>query len=114
MRQVRSIGGGKTSIHFNGRTENVELLFQTVISVNQLSLYGALADMIAELPVGQRAPVKPVASGQLEEQEGLTQPALADLQANEERQGKLLQEYEQRLEILSEDRSYPEYVPKLV
>ena len=31
-----------------------------VISVNQLSLYGAVADMIEELPVGQRAPGKPL------------------------------------------------------
>ena len=31
--------------------ENIELLFQMVISINQLSLDGAVADMIAELPV---------------------------------------------------------------
>ena len=68
-----------------------------VISVNQLSLYGAVADMIAELPLDQRAPGKPVASGQLDKQEILTQPSLAKLQANEERQ-------EQRFEKLSEDQ----------
>ena len=45
---------------------------------------GAVADMIAELPVGRRAPEKPVASGQLDKQEILTQPALAELQATEE------------------------------
>ena len=50
--QLRSKGGGKTTIHFNGSTENIELLLQMVISVNQLSLCGAAADMIAELPVG--------------------------------------------------------------
>ena len=75
-----------------------------VISVNQLSLHGAAADMIAELPVGQRAPGKPVVSGQLEKQEIRTQPPLAELQANEERQGNLLQEYEERFEKLSEDQ----------
>ena len=75
-----------------------------VISVNELSLYGAIADMIAELPVGQRAPVKPVASSQLDTHEILTQPPLAKLQANEERQGNLLQEYEERFEKLSEDQ----------
>ena len=48
-----------------------------VTSVNQLSLYGAVTDMIAELPVDQRAPGKPVAS---------------------------LQEYEERFERLSEDQ----------
>ena len=63
--QLRSKGGGKTTIHFNGSTENIELLLQIVISVNQLSLHGAVADMIAELPDDQIAPGKPVASGQL-------------------------------------------------
>ena len=71
-----------------------------VISVNQLSLYGAVADMIEELPVGRRAPEEPVASGQLDKQEILTQPPLAQLQANEKRQGNLLQEFEQRIEKL--------------
>ena len=65
---------GKTSIHFNGSTENIELLLQMVMSVNQHSLYGAVADMIEELPVGRRAPGKPVASGQLVKEEILTQP----------------------------------------
>ena len=33
-------GGGKTTIHFNGSTDNLGLLLQMVISVNQLSLSG--------------------------------------------------------------------------
>ena len=56
--QSRSKEGGKTSIHFNGNTKNMELLLQMVISVNQLSLYGAA--MIEELPVGERAPENPL------------------------------------------------------
>ena len=83
---------------------NVELLLQMVISVNHLSIYGAVADMIEELPVGREALGKPVASGQLDKQEILTQSALAEMQANEERQWNLLQEYEQRFEKLSEDQ----------
>ena len=35
-------------MHFNGSTQNIELLLQMVISVNQRSLYGAVADMIEE------------------------------------------------------------------
>ena len=57
--QLRSKGGGKTTIHCNVSTEK-ELLLQMVISVNQLSLCGAAADMIAEFPVDQRAPKKPL------------------------------------------------------
>ena len=41
--------------------------------------------MIVELPVGQRAPVIPVASGQRDKQEILTRPLLAEMHANEER-----------------------------
>ena len=52
---LRSKGSGKTSKHFSGSTKNIELLLEMVISVNQLSIYGAVADMIEELPVGQRA-----------------------------------------------------------
>ena len=102
--QWRSKGGGKTTIDFNGSTENIELLLQMVISINQLSLHGAVADMIEELPVNQRALGKPVASGQLDKQKILTQLPLAEMQAKEERQGNLLQEYEQRFEKLSEDQ----------
>ena len=82
-----------------------------VISVNQLSIYGAVADMIAELPVGQRAVEKPEAPGKLDKVEILTQPPLAKMQANEERQGNLLQEYEQRY---LKTRSYRDYAPKQV
>ena len=67
-----------------------------VISVNQLSIHGAVADMIEELPVGQKAPGKPAAPGQLDKQEIIAQPPLAGMQANEERQGNLLQENEQQ------------------
>ena len=38
-------GSGKKSMHFNGSNQNIELLLQMVISVNQLSIYGAVADM---------------------------------------------------------------------
>ena len=49
-------------------------------SVNQLSLYGAVADLIKELP-DQRAPGKPVALDQMK-QEILTQPPLGEVQAD--------------------------------
>ena len=74
-----------------------------VMSVNQLSLYGAVADLIKELPADQRAPGKPVALDQME-QEILIQPPLAEVQANDERQGNLLQDYERRFERLPEDQ----------
>ena len=48
-----------------------------VISVNQLSIYEAVTDMIEEWTVGQRAVGKPKAPGQLDKVEILTQPPLA-------------------------------------
>ena len=47
--ELRSKGKGKKSIHFNGSEANIELTLRTVISVNQLSIYGAVADLCKEL-----------------------------------------------------------------
>ena len=62
-----------------GSTQKNELLLQTVIAVNQLSVYRAVSDMIEELPLNQRSPGKPAASGQLDKQEILTQLPLAEV-----------------------------------
>ena len=43
--ELRSKGKGKKSIHFNGSEENIELILRTIISVNHLSVYGAVADL---------------------------------------------------------------------
>ena len=48
--ELRSKGGGKKSTHFNGSHENIELLLRTVISANQLRIYGAIADFCDEVP----------------------------------------------------------------
>ena len=84
-------------------------------SVDQLSLYGAVADVIQELPDNQRAPGKLVASDQME-QEILSQLPLAEVRANEERQGNLLQNYERRSGKLNyqKTRSYQNCAPKQV
>ena len=39
-------GGGRTTIHFTASDDNVQLILKMVISVNQLSLYGAVTDLI--------------------------------------------------------------------
>ena len=39
----------KVSIHFNGSDETTEVILRTVISVIQLSIYEAVADMCGEL-----------------------------------------------------------------
>ena len=46
---LKSKGKGELSIHFNGSDEAVEVILRTVISVNQLSVYGAVAELCEEL-----------------------------------------------------------------
>ena len=46
---LKSEGGGKKTMHFNGSDETIELILRTIISVDQLSIYGAVADLCKEL-----------------------------------------------------------------
>ena len=46
--ELKRKGGGKKTILFNRSEETVELILRTVISVNQLSIYGAVADLCTE------------------------------------------------------------------
>ena len=46
---LKSTGKGKLSIHFCGDDQTVEVVLRTIISVNQLRIYGAVADMCDEL-----------------------------------------------------------------
>ena len=74
-----------------------------VISVNQLNLYGAVADLIEELLGDQRASGNPDALDQME-QKILTQPPEAEVQANDERQRNQLQDNERSFAKLPEDQ----------
>ena len=47
--KLKSKGGGQTTIHHNRSEETVELIHRTITSLNQLSIYGALADLCKEL-----------------------------------------------------------------
>ena len=67
--ELRSKEHGKKSIHFNGSDKNIELLLRTIISANQLSVYGAIADLCKELSEESRAPGKPEAPYHLEKME---------------------------------------------
>ena len=101
--KTKSKGRGETTINFTASDDTVQLLLKMVISVDQLSLYGALADLIKELPDDQRAPRKLVALDQME-QEILIQPPVAEVHANDEGQGNLLQNNERRFEKLPKDQ----------
>ena len=43
--QIKSKGGGKLSIHCCADQDTITTVFRTIISANQLSLYGAVAEM---------------------------------------------------------------------
>ena len=46
--QLKSKGGGKLSIHYCANQDTITTIFRTITSVNQLSLYGPVAEMCEE------------------------------------------------------------------
>ena len=46
--KLKSKGHGKLSIHFGATQETIETIFRIIVSANQLSLYGVVADMCEE------------------------------------------------------------------
>ena len=46
--QLRSKGHGKLSIHFGATQETIETIFRMIVSANQDSPYGAVAEMCEE------------------------------------------------------------------
>ena len=61
---LKSKGGGKLSIHFSEDGDTIETVFRTIISVNQLSIYGAVSDVCEEYSACQARTVRPVLAGQ--------------------------------------------------
>ena len=53
-------GGGKLSIHFCADEGTIETVFRTVISVNQVSIYGAVSDLCEEYSSCKRRTGRPV------------------------------------------------------
>ena len=88
-RELRSKEKDLKSIHFNGSEENIELLLRTIISANQVSVYGALADLCRELSKDSRASGKPDAPDFLETMEIPTEPSVANHRYRRKAVGKL-------------------------
>ena len=63
--ELKSKGKGVNSIHFNGSDDTIELILRTVVSVNQLSVYGAVAGLCKEL-VRDSSAGKPASNENLE------------------------------------------------
>ena len=61
---LKNKGGGKLSIHFCADAETVETVFRTIISVYQLSVYGAVSDLCEECYTCHFRTGQPVVAGQ--------------------------------------------------
>ena len=62
--RLKSKGHGKLSIHCCADLETIKTVFRTITCVNQLSLYGAVADMCEEYKTFHNRTGQPVVRGQ--------------------------------------------------
>ena len=62
--QLKSKGGGKLWIHYCADQDTISNVFRKITSVNQLSLYGAVAEMCEEYESFHDRTGKPVVGGQ--------------------------------------------------
>ena len=99
--ELRTNGGSKKSIHCSGSHENIELLSPHNDSSNQLSIYGAIADLCSEVPKDLGAPGKLAAPDHLEKMEIPADLSLARNYTNAQQWWNLVQEYERKFEQLS-------------
>ena len=62
--QLKSKGHGKLSIHHAADQETIETILRIIVSANQLSLYGAVAEICEEYESLHERTVRPVVRGQ--------------------------------------------------
>ena len=85
--------------------ENIELLLRTVLSANQLSVYGANGRSVqGTIPRFCSFRGKPVAPDRLETMDSPTGSSIAGRHTKEQQQGNLVQDSESRFEQLSGHR----------
>ena len=102
--QLKSKGHGKLSIHFAAVQETIETIFRIIVSANQLSLHGAIAEICEEYETLHEGTERPVVIGQSSSSLVLSViktevPLDCDDPAN---QDLLLQQYGERIEKLSQ------------
>ena len=90
--------------------DTIELIFHTVMSVNQLSVCGVVADLCEELAINSRRTGEPAATENLESMVLPTEFHIANpiAQTDAEVQGNLLREYEQKFAELTEQQKLTE------
>ena len=101
---LMSKGGGKLSIHFCADEGTIETVFRTIISVNQLSIYGAVSDLCEECRTCHVRTGRPVLAGQSDPWFAPTSSLIktptpsTDDPAHEDQ----VQEYQERVDKLSQ------------
>ena len=102
--QLKRKGHGKMSIHYCANLETILTVFRTIISVNQLSLYGAVVEKCEEYETFHDRTGQPVVGGQS------SSPFVPSVSKTEVpldcddlvRKDLLLQQYGERIEKLSQ------------
>ena len=100
--KLKSKGHGKLSFHFAADQETIETIFRIIVSANQLSLYGAVANMCEEFESlhdrsGQLDVLMEQSVVLIERQKFLWRITFPS------HQNLLLQRYEERIEMLSRE-----------
>ena len=103
---MKGKGKGVKTTYFNGSEETIDLILRTIVSVNQLSIYGAAAYLCEELARDSSGAEKPAANENLESMVIPTEFPTANpfSQPDVEVRRKLLREYEQKFEKLPEQQ----------
>ena len=101
---LKSKGGGQLSIHFCADGDTVETVFRTIVSVNQLSIHGAVSHLCEKYSSCQARTVRPVLAGQ---SNPLFEPARLlitspTLSTEVPAHGNSLQKYKERVDRLSQ------------
>ena len=109
--QLKSKGGGKLSIHYAADLETIETVFRTITSVNQLSLYGAVAEMCEEYESFHDRTETPVVGGQSSSSFVPSVIKTDVLLDSDDRAHKdlLLQKYGERIEKLSQQEKLSKF-----
>ena len=107
--KLKSKRHGKLSIHFAADQETIETIFRIIVSANQLSLHGAVANMCEEYEsLHDKSGQPDVVMGQsivLSEIKAEV-PLDNDIQSH---QNLLLQRYEERIEMLSQENKVSKF-----
>ena len=107
--KLKSKGHGKLSQHFAADHETIETIFRIIVSANQLSLYGAVANMCEEFEFHQDSSGEPdVLMGQsIVFSEIKTEVPLQN--ENPSHHQILWQQYEERIKSLSQERKVSKF-----